>query len=266
MIYCVWYPSGGFGHFVNGIITLFGQGFRRPQRKLTFSSDGNSHSLDLVAPAYCHDPLVYQYKFDNSHNHCVLIDNGITNESTRFLQFFPGAKVIKMCYDHYSWPVLAYTMIHKAMVSDLDTALALDADKWSGNEAWMRREKYFLFLKDHPIGLSWRASDFCTNIRLQDLLIYHKFNDMLTSAGIELDDFSQTHADWLEANQKYFDPVQVADKFIHGNFDQPIVDLWTQAIVYYQIWQQFGVVVPHNDFADFFVSSAQFRDWLESAR
>lgn len=266
MIYCVWYPSGGFGHYINSVINLYGQGFKRPKKNLTFSSDGNSHGLDYVAPSYCQDQQFYLYEFDHSFNYSVIVDNGINNQSTKFLDFFPGAKVIKMCYDDFSWPVVAYTMIYKAMVSNFDTELSVDKDKWVDGESWVRREKYFLFLRDHPMKSAWRPSDFSTNIMLQDLLDYNQLCDYLNRAGIELSDFTHTHTDWAKANQKYFEPVQIAENFIHQDFDQPINDLWTQAVVYYQIWQHYGIEVPHNDFADFFDSHAQFRDWLESAR
>ena len=33
MIYCVWYPSGGFGHFINAVISLYGVDFKRPKNK-----------------------------------------------------------------------------------------------------------------------------------------------------------------------------------------------------------------------------------------
>jgi len=45
MIYCVWYPSGGFGHFINGILTLHGKGFKRPTNKIEFSTTGDSHKF-----------------------------------------------------------------------------------------------------------------------------------------------------------------------------------------------------------------------------
>ena len=32
MIYCVQYPSGGFGHFINAILTLHGVEFVRPKK------------------------------------------------------------------------------------------------------------------------------------------------------------------------------------------------------------------------------------------
>ena len=30
MIYCVWYPSGGFGHFINAVLTLYSKDFEVP--------------------------------------------------------------------------------------------------------------------------------------------------------------------------------------------------------------------------------------------
>jgi hypothetical protein len=36
-----------------------------------------------------------------------------------------------------------------------------------------------------------------------------------------------------------------------------ITDIWTQAVVYYYIWLEFGIEVPHNDFANFFTNTDQ---------
>ena len=112
MIYCIWYPSGGFGHFVNAVISLHGDNFVRPKNKLEFSDNGDSHLLDLTAPKYFHDNK-YNFTFDDNVNYSVLIDNGINNEGVKFLENFPSAKVIKMCYTDNTWPVIAKTMIDK---------------------------------------------------------------------------------------------------------------------------------------------------------
>ena len=99
MIYCIWYPSGGFGHFVNSILTMYGENFARPHnQKIKFGSNGHAHDIKLVAPTYFHDPETYNFNFDNSVNYSVLIDNGMANEGLRFKSFFPDAHIIKMCY------------------------------------------------------------------------------------------------------------------------------------------------------------------------
>ena len=34
-----------------------------------------------------------------------------------------------------------------------------------------------------------------------------------------------------------------------------ITDIWTQSVVYYYIWLEFGVEVPHNDYSDWFTNT-----------
>ena len=145
-IYCVWYPSGGFGHFVNAILTLHGDNFVRPKKSLEFSSTGDSHSLDLIVPKYLHECWLGNIEFVNNQNYCVLIDNGINNESDNFKNTFANATVIKICYSNHSWPVVARTMIEKAMQSTIQQQLPVD--QWESDEPWTRREKYFLYLQE----------------------------------------------------------------------------------------------------------------------
>ena len=91
-IYCVWYPSGSFGHFVNAILTLHGDNFVRPKKSLEFSSTGDSHSLDLIVPKYLHEFWPGGIEFVNNQNYCVLIDNGIDNES----EFYDNKLLLKI--------------------------------------------------------------------------------------------------------------------------------------------------------------------------
>lgn len=104
MIYCVWYPGSGFGHFVNAVLSLYGKNFIRPNNTLEFSKTGDSHSLELVAPKYWHDPEKYEFNFLDNVNYSVLVDNGNDNEGCDFLKTFPTAKIIKLCYTDQSWP------------------------------------------------------------------------------------------------------------------------------------------------------------------
>jgi hypothetical protein len=95
MIYCVWYPSGGFGHFISAILTFYGEGFVRPKNQLQFSDNGNSHNLDLITPKYFKDCWPGGIEFLNDKNYCVLVDNGINNQSEQFKYTFPNLKAIK---------------------------------------------------------------------------------------------------------------------------------------------------------------------------
>jgi hypothetical protein len=264
MIYCVWYPSGGFGHFVNAVLSLYGANFARPSNQLKFSMLGDSHELELVAPKYFHDQENYKFNFDQDLNYSVLVDNGIDNQGDRFRTVFPNARVIRICYTDYSWPVVARTMIEKAMLSDISTQLP----SWDTAD-WAVREKYFLFLRDHEFRSAWRPTDDFI-VYVDNLFDYSEFYNALNSCGVELDTFETAWGNWRLANAVYIDPVQTAQGII-DNIKQGInqdlsnvTDLWTQAIIYYFIWLNFEQEVPHNDYAEFFKNTAEIQAWLET--
>jgi hypothetical protein len=268
MIYCVWYPSGGFGHFINGILTLHGKDFKRPSQNLTFSSTGDSHNLDLIAPRYSKNTDNYHYNFNSNYNYSVLIDLGIDSTRRDFMQSFPGATVIKMCYTDVSWPVVAKTMIHKAMRSSIESELVVDPTLWSSTESWTQREKYFLFLRDHHFRRAWQTESNINCILIDSLINYSKLKSALEQSGPELTEFSEVWNQWYISNEQYFLPIIKAKQVINNinsqeNIDlTDITDIWTQAVIYYFIWLEFGQEVPHNDFENFFTDVDEIRTWL----
>ena len=263
MIYCVWYPSGGFGHYMNAVISLHGTNFARPKNPLAFGPDGNSHALDLTAPLWFKDPANYDFDFDPAMNYSVLIDNGINNQGTKFQEFFPDATIIKMCYTDFSWPVVANTMIVKAQGGRVEQHVSAQGQGWNTQEPWAQREKYFLFLRDHALRHAWKPDAISCPVDVETLIQYTDIKQRLNHIGIDLTDFYDLHAAWWNSNQRYFQPILLAKQFVDGEIDV-ITDLWTQAIVYYQIWCRYGVEVPHNDFCDFFHDQTHYQDWLGS--
>jgi hypothetical protein len=269
MIYCVWYPSGGFGHFINAILNLHGKNFARPINKIKFSHTGDLHALELPAPKYHDDPKNYNFNFDQSLNYSVLIDNGINNEGERFKTIFPTAHIIKLCYNDVSWPIVAKTMIDKAMQSTVNEQLVVDCNKWNVNDPWAVREKYFLFLRDHTLRQAWRPSNGVTNILVNDMLNYAQLHNQLLISGVELDNFESLHQSWQEANKQYVDSVknsQWAIESIKNNDNISlghISSIWDQAVLYYFLWITFGQEVPHNDYANFFPDTDSVRKWLK---
>lgn len=270
MIYCVWYPSGGFGHFVNGILSVYGQDFARSSHNnIEFSQNGNAHAFDLVAPKYLHDPEHYSFEFDPQLNYSVLIDNGINDENTKFQTVFPQAKIIKVCYTDQSWPIVARTVIDKALGRNLDQTLIPDQDCWNTNESWAVREKYFLYLRDHVFRQTWQPQPNTFNLHVDHMLNYFLFRHDLTSAGIKLDDFFNTWQQWRQANRAYIDPVENAQSIViqvkqGKHIDLSYMnDLWSQAVLYYFLWLEFEQEVPHNDYADFFSNTSQISEWLK---
>lgn len=249
-LYCIWYPSGGYGHFLNAVVSLYGNGFARPKNNPVFSANGNSHALDTVAPVYFKDQPYASVEFDPLLKYSILIDNGITNNGDTFRKNFPNANIIKLCYSDFSWPVVANTMIVKAQRLAIQDDLAIDTAAWPSNDDWVQREKYFLYLRDHALRHTWQPSAASTTLMIEDLVDYDRLRQQL---GIELEDFSDFWQQWWNVNKQYFSPILTSKKILQGEFE-PVSDVWTQAVVYYQIWCQYGVEVPHNEYSKWFES------------
>jgi hypothetical protein len=266
MIYCVWYPSGGFGHYIGAVISFYGKNFIRPLTKLDFSSNGNSHAVKLLAPTWIDDPDSYSYNFDPARNHCVLIDNGVTSQSEKFKSVIPNPIILKIIFDDWSLPVIAHTMVVKAMRSSLEAHCLQDI--WWSNQDWSKRQKFFIFLRDHKCRGLWNADNTCVNIDIADIVNYQKFKLKLESAGLVLADFSTKHQEWCVANEAYIKPALVAQEvvnYVAGNEAfalNHITDLWTQAVVYYYLWVRYGVELDHHKQVAFFKDTTEIRSWL----
>lgn len=267
MIYCIWYPSGGFGHFINAILTLYGSEFVRPNNSLEFSADGNSHSLELVVPKYLYEVWPGGIEFDDSKNYSVLVDNGIDNETTKFKSVFPTADVIKICYSDYSWPIIARTIIEKAMRKDINEELPID--DWETDEDWCRREKYFLYLRGHIHRFMWKADPQAHSIDLGQLCDYDELFNALNQI-IEIKDFKSTWQEWRIANDKYISPIETSAQIIEWVKNRTsqdlshITDVWTQSILYYFIYLEYKFEVPHNDYAAWFTNTDDIAKMLDT--
>jgi len=263
MIYCVWYPSGGFGHFVNAVLTLHGENFARPKKQqYSFSNSGDSHQLELAAPKFFKNPNNYSFDFDSTLNYSVLIDNGINDESTLFVKYFPTACIVKICYSDHTWPIVAHTMIEKAMGMDISQVVSVGPE-WANSGDWAIREKYFLFLRDNPLKQAWRIDSEYKYLKIDHLLCYDDFCKQLQSLGISTSDFKTLWDDWKISNQKYIRPIEAARQIMldikNKNYSDLLhtTDIWTQAIVYYYIWLEYNFEVPHNDYSEWFTNTKQ---------
>lgn len=260
MIYAIWYPSGGFGHFINATLLLHAEGFERPVTDFQFGKNGNSHSLSSSLLKFLHNSQEYPTITDSSFiKKTVLIDNGIDDESKDFLKYFPDAKVIKICYDDCSWTIIAKTMIEKAMNESVDNEITIDLDKWNGVEDWEQREKYFLYLRDHPFRLMWREDTNTENILINDLLTTERILKKFSDLNIILDNsFIDFYNKWKLSNlnylNSYYKAYNILNDLDNNNKNKEILidDLWTQAVVNYFIWLKYNIEVPAWDYRNWF--------------
>jgi len=273
-IVCIWYPTGGFGHFVNAIVSLYGKNFVRPNTlDFSFSKFGDAHDLNLVAPKFSNNTNNYDFDFSiTDSTYSVLIDNGIDNESKNFIGTFPNAKIIKLCYSTLTWPIVASTMIHKVMRLPIETALMVDNNSWPSVEPWCQREKYFLFLKDHKFRNMWKPDLNCHNIFVDDLIEYKQFYQSLNNTDFQVSDFYSLWKSWAATNKKYIQPLQDAIKILQAVDQGHYIKLhdysnvWTQAIVNYLIWCKYNVIVGANDYANWFVDTLEIQKLINHAQ
>jgi hypothetical protein len=154
-------------------------------------------------------------------------------------------------------------MINKAMGNSIEEQLPIN--EWETDEPWSRREKYFLFLRDHKLRHAWRPTDDYT-LYIDNL--YSNFEEFFKTLNsiVATEYCLDLWQEWREANAEYINPVEIAKRIILDvNMKVPsdlthITDVWTQAVVYYYIWLEFGVEVPHNDFANFFTNTDQIME------
>lgn len=269
MIYCIWYPSGGFGHFINAVMTTKGHGFARPKKSLAIDSLGTSHNLDLIMPKYKKGQEYAMPNLDPSLHYSVLIDNGITDESKDFLNVFKNSVTIKICYDDWTWPIVASTCVIKAMNDTLENQILSDLSGWvETSDDWAKREKFFLFLRDHPLRRAWQGDDDVKSIRITDIKSYLDLKDRFNEIGIIIDEFDESWECWKIANGPYFNPTDTAQKVLDMVKTKTsadlshITDIWTQAVIYYYLWLEYRREVPHNDYAGFFTNTSEITQWL----
>ena len=116
------YPPGGFGHFIHVILSSYGQGFQGKPSIYNFGPGGNSHEFSLVLPTYfdnTFDINKYQkhLKTLTSDFATVLVDLGVDNDSNEYLDFIIPDLTIRICYDDWSWPLLARMLYTRAMAA-----------------------------------------------------------------------------------------------------------------------------------------------------
>lgn len=263
MIYYIWYPSGGFGHYINSVLSLYGNNFVRPKHKHSFGSTGDSHYLDLVLPKYFQNTWKHDLSYiDPSKNYSMLIDNGINDESEVFIDCISAGKVIKICYSDQLWPVVAKTQIIKASRDTLDNQLKVD-HRWPERKPWSIREKYFLYLRDHELRHAWRPSEKYDSLDLQVLLDYEDLYRTLSTLGILCDHFGDFHASMLEKNHQFFSGIIYSRQIIKALKDNRSMDighitsLWDQAVINYFIYLEFDFEIPANTYADWFTNTEE---------
>ena len=257
------YPCGGFGHFTHVILSSFCKVFEGDFINYDFGQGGDSHAYPLKLPKYYPDARYDQEKFlENlsdlkSEYATVLIDSG-ADDSDHYRKFISSDISIRVCYDDWSWPLIAkmvYTRCMSALENQpqsIDNWIKPDQNMWADlSQPWVIREKFFLYLRDHPHRHDWRANQSTLNIPIESFLTYGTLHESLSTC-FELSNFEQFYNSWYKVNCGHFESYLDAQdiiKNLNNNKDiSGVSDYYTQSVVYYFIWLMYQFEVPHNDY------------------
>lgn len=274
-VVAIQYPSGGFGHTIHVILTMFGKNFAGAPRDYAFGVGGDSHRFPILLPkiynvAKYKAALFYQAleKIDDNKNVTVLIDSGITDDTLDFKRLIPCDFTIRICYDHWTWPLLA-KMFYTRCMSAVDLKkhtlidfISPDEMQWAGStsENWAVTEKYFLYLRDHHFRQCWRPADGCVTLPIEKILNYDSLYNTLNH-WFEVSEFEDFYKKWHNVNNEhfsfYFDCLEIMD-CIESNKSKDLTgidDLFARAVVYYYIWIKYNFEIPHNTYSNWFTNT-----------
>lgn len=279
-IVSVQYPSGGFGHFMHVILSTHCKKFNGKKINYKFGPGGDSHNYPVGLPKYhklsTFNKTTYQQCLNNitSEYSTVLIDSGIDNDSNEFQQIIIPNISIRVCYNDWTWPLLARMFYTRCMSAVNGTEQNINqwifplSTEWECHDAaWAKREKFFLYLRDHEFRYSWRENHSTLNIPIDYILDYSLLKTSLEQFFV-LDDFDILYQHWYQTNYKHFkfflDAKFVWDN-LHNRVDlSHITDLFTQSLVYYYIWLKYNIETPHNDYHEWFTNTKDIIEMLNN--
>jgi|688.fasta_scaffold10387_3 hypothetical protein len=274
-IICISYPSGGFGNFLYYILSEFAsQTVKLSDNKLTFSKDGNSHSIVMYTNTYFMDPDEFQLHCDidpMNNKVVVLCDNGINNDSYDKINVtFPNARIVRIVIDPAVRPIIYQTCIIKAVGQDFNTNHSQHVkNNWSdAAEDYAIRENFTLLYHNWSYG--WEPSELAINLSFEQLLIQpiDTIKELINQLDMQLVNEARLKLvidDWYIANAKYFNVYSYTNLILTAlenkeNIDiSHIVDLHEQGYINYCIEKQYNIEIPVYDYRNWFQSTEQIQ-------
>jgi len=288
-LYTIQYPSGSFGHFTNLILSTYGENFTKQKVELKFKNKMNSGSSHFISSQIQKYYDVDRYKeyaataltddyialTKNGNYTTVIIDSGIADDSDTFKQFFPNANCIKICYTDYSWPFSAKSFYTRCMSevlleeTKIDDFINPDKDKWISAEPWEKREKYFLFLRDHEFRQMWNLSSSPLTVDVNAYLSYETLYNSLSNI-VKLSNFHELYDKFYKNNSIHIDWYLRCREILSAIQNNQCIDLtdisddlFSQATINYYIQILYNFEIPAWDYRDWFSSTDQIFSMLD---
>ena len=191
------YPSGGFGNYINVLISMCFDAIDTPEKDFKFSVDGNSH--DFPKSTWCH----YEDNIRLFRDDILLVDSGIERDYIEpIIEKFPNSPIIRMCIDEKSKSIVTQTCRYKAERSQF----VIDGEWWEQREQYTLMYHYGKENNDYYIN-NFKPLDGCTNINISDLFVnFDKVLEQLSTVvgSYDKDKAYEIHNGFLESNNRYY--------------------------------------------------------------
>lgn len=283
------YPSGGYGFYLTRLINRCISGVVKVQDNFNFDKIGTSHSLPLV---YGHvhfnrdrhfdiqsANLIYHDSILQGHYVLVPYCPGINDDMiSRTLDFYPKCRIVRLCYDDRTWPLVFYNAITKALNKDINSEVFFDRDRFGSDSDWAKRENFTLLFKSHALRHQWKpvADRRVCNIDIFSLLVDTKKTiETITefigqpADAINTPDVLAKHQCFLVANPAATLHLKILKLLDNLTADQDlewIKELFWQAVVNFYIEEQYDIAIKVNEHPDWFRTTGDLINCVASER
>lgn len=276
------YPSGGYGFYLARLINSFVTNVVRTPDSFLFDHLGTSHGLPLVAGEIHAEhnrtlrSVDVEYKKDIDQQKYIIIPYcpGIQNDTTDVVKNnFLNAKIIRLCYHDNTWPLVFQNCIIKAGTGTLEDNVEFDSKKFGSSEPWAQRENFSLICEDHYYRNMWKEHDHerFLNIDIFKLLTdphqcLTQIANFIKGTVIESSVLPIRHQQFLDANPNtvmHLEILRIVDSLALEQHLTHISHLYHQAVLNFYIQSKYNVVIPANDYANWFTNTKEIVKMLQ---
>lgn len=275
------YPSGGYGFYLARLINSFVTNVVHTPDSFLFDHLGTSHGLPLVAGEINTAQnrnlrsvdIKYKTAIDQQKYVVIPYCPGIQDDTTDVLKNnFSNAKIIRLYYYDNTWPLVFENCITKATAKTLEDAVEFDPKKFGSSEDWARRENYSLLCEHHHYRNMWKEYD---HERFLNIDIFNLLSDPYQCL-IQIADFIQGsvaqsnfllagHQQFLTANPAVAVHLEILRMVNSLYIEQDLTHishLYHQAVLNFYVQSKYKVVIPANDYANWFTNTKEIVQML----
>jgi hypothetical protein len=276
------YPSGGYGYYLTRLINQFVTNVVQTPDAFLFDDLGTSHDLPLVVGDIHHEQNRVLHMADSMYwsdikkQKYILVPYcpGIPNDTTDNLKSnYPNAKVIRLCYQDNTWPLVFQNCIVKAARGTTESDVDFDAKKFGVSDNWACRENFSLLFEYHHYRIMWKehVHDNWLNIDISELITnpqncLERVENFIDGSMIDLNQLPSKHRQFLDANPNTVQHLEILNIVKTLTVDQDLAhinQLYHQAVLNFYVQLEFNFVIPANDYANWFTNTKEIVTMLK---